>query len=559
MFEGPEGSVVVPGWRPLSAYVAAIDRVAPGVALGSGVPLDADAALHRFQTLTRPELVLLTGRDEPPTEAHEVATATGPLWLLPSEAVARGWVADGPRRLPRAGAHRRRSRGLVPRARSSSADPPTRPGASERFDSGGLGLGGLHDPLSGLSMEDIATRRGADRVLERSFLDLAVGGALALTATACGQTQTTAEAAPPRRPRPGARAGAAATTASATTAAAPTTTAETVTLRLGYFPNVTHAPAIVGVNEGIFAEALGANVKLERRRPSTPARRPSRPCSPAPSTPPTSAPTRPSTPSPSPTARPCASSPAPPRAAPSWSSSRDQRAPTLKGKKIATPQLGNTQDVALRAWLKEKGLETDAAGRRRRLDPPAGERPDPRGVQGRRHRRRLGARAVGHPAGAGGRGQGAGRRADLWPERPVRDHPPDRAHRVPRRAPRRGEAPARGPGGGQRLRSTTTRPRPRRRQRRHREDHRQALGQGVIDAAWANLTFTNDPIASLAAESADDARRSGLLEAGRLDGIYDLTLLNEVLEAAGQAEVEACEPRLSIAPPAPTPPTGSAA
>ena len=24
----------------------------------------------------------------------------------------------------------------------------------------------------------------------------------------------------------------------------------------------------------------------------------------------------------------------------------------LKGKKIATPQLGNTQDVALRAWLK---------------------------------------------------------------------------------------------------------------------------------------------------------------------------------------------------------------
>ena len=27
----------------------------------------------------------------------------------------------------------------------------------------------------------------------------------------------------------------------------------------------------------------------------------------------------------------------------------------LKGKKLATPQLGNTQDVALRSWLKEKG------------------------------------------------------------------------------------------------------------------------------------------------------------------------------------------------------------
>jgi len=34
----------------------------------------------------------------------------------------------------------------------------------------------------------------------------------------------------------------------------------------------------------------------------------------------------------------------------------------LKGKKIATPQLGNTQDVALRSWLKSKGLSTTVAG-----------------------------------------------------------------------------------------------------------------------------------------------------------------------------------------------------
>jgi NitT/TauT family transport system substrate-binding protein len=31
----------------------------------------------------------------------------------------------------------------------------------------------------------------------------------------------------------------------------------------------------------------------------------------------------------------------------------------LKGKAIATPQLGNTQDVALRAWLKDEGLSAD--------------------------------------------------------------------------------------------------------------------------------------------------------------------------------------------------------
>ena len=34
----------------------------------------------------------------------------------------------------------------------------------------------------------------------------------------------------------------------------------------------------------------------------------------------------------------------------------------LKGKKIATPQLGNTQDVALRYWLKQKGLKTTKEG-----------------------------------------------------------------------------------------------------------------------------------------------------------------------------------------------------
>ena len=34
----------------------------------------------------------------------------------------------------------------------------------------------------------------------------------------------------------------------------------------------------------------------------------------------------------------------------------------LKGRKIATPQLGNTQDVALRAWLKDQGLTSDVDG-----------------------------------------------------------------------------------------------------------------------------------------------------------------------------------------------------
>ena len=67
----------------------------------------------------------------------------------------------------------------------------------------------------------------------------------------------------------------------------------------------------------------------------------------------------------------------------------------LKGKKIATPQLGNTQDIALRSWLKEQGPGDHPGGWRRRVDRAAGEQPDRRHVRDRGHRRCLGARALG--------------------------------------------------------------------------------------------------------------------------------------------------------------------
>ena len=171
------------------------------------------------------------------------------------------------------------------------------------------------------------------------------------------------------------------------------------------------------------------------RRPSTPARPPSRRSSPARSTPPTSGRTRRSTPSPSPRARPSGSSPAPPPAASSWwSSPRSPRRATCKGKKIATPQLGNTQDVALRYWLKEKGLKTDHGGRRRRQDRPAGERPD------RWRRSTAGAidgawvpEPLGDPPGQRGGGKVLVDERDLWPDKKfVTTH----LHRQPRSSSR---------------------------------------------------------------------------------------------------------------------------
>src|SRR4030081_2056801 len=38
---------------------------------------------------------------------------------------------------------------------------------------------------------------------------------------------------------------------------------QALTLRLGYFPNLTHAPALAGLRKGFFAAALGSKVTTE--------------------------------------------------------------------------------------------------------------------------------------------------------------------------------------------------------------------------------------------------------------------------------------------------------
>ena len=56
-------------------------------------------------------------------------------------------------------------------------------------------------------------------------------------------------------------------------------------------------------------------------------------------------------------------------------------------------------------------------------------------------------------------------------------------------------------------------------------------------AAWKNMTFTNDPIASSLKTSADNAIALDLLKPVDLSKIYDLGPLNEVLKAAGQPAI----------------------
>jgi NitT/TauT family transport system substrate-binding protein len=65
-----------------------------------------------------------------------------------------------------------------------------------------------------------------------------------------------------------------------------------------------------------------------------------------------------------------------------------------------------------------------------------------------------------------------------------------------------------------------------------------SLDPKVLDRAYANIEVTTDPLASTLKTGADNAVAAGLLEKPDLNGIYDLTLLREVLKASGGGDVD---------------------
>ncbi|MFE5410718.1 ABC transporter substrate-binding protein, partial [Microbacterium sp. NPDC056569] len=132
-------------------------------------------------------------------------------------------------------------------------------------------------------------------------------------------------------------------------------------LRLGYFANVTHAPALVGLEEGLFDEALGDVEVTTQVFNAGPAAIEA-----------LSAGAIDATyigPNPSintfiqsggESARIIAGA-ATGGAALVVRDGIDDPA-DLEGTTIATPQLGNTQDVSARVWLADQGFETDTSG-----------------------------------------------------------------------------------------------------------------------------------------------------------------------------------------------------
>src|SRR5690349_14988866 len=133
-----------------------------------------------------------------------------------------------------------------------------------------------------------------------------------------------------------------------------------VTVRLGFLSNITHAPALIALKEGFFTKALGSAGTLKATA--------------------FSAGTEETTallagqldaayvgPNPAITAWQKASNIQIISGAATGGASIVVKkgitsAAQLKGKSLATPSLGNTQDVALRYWLKQQGVATNITG-----------------------------------------------------------------------------------------------------------------------------------------------------------------------------------------------------
>lgn len=63
------------------------------------------------------------------------------------------------------------------------------------------------------------------------------------------------------------------------------------------------------------------------------------------------------------------------------------------------------------------------------------------------------------------------------------------------------------------------------------------LSDAVVASAWQRLNFTVDPLATALAKQAAAAHSAGLLDSDDLHGIMDLTVLNSVLQAQGKPTV----------------------
>ena len=307
------------------------------------------------------------------------------------------------------------------------------------------------------------------------------------------------------------------------------------TVRLGFFPNITHATALVGVDKGIYTKHLGKAPKTLTFN-----------AGPAATEAVFSGAVDATYVGPNPAINAfakshgqaikiisgAASGGAALIVKPSIKSAAD-----LRGKKIATPQLGNTQDVALRYWLKQQGYQTDKSGGG---DVHVVPQDNSQTLQAFQQGQIDGA-WVPEPYASRlileDKGKKLVDEASLWPGGKfvittlivrtefLKKHP-DLVKKLLEAQVEANDYINNNKADAEKaandeLKSLTGKP----------------LKQAALDATFNDVTFTNDPIASSLNASAQHAEQVGLLDHVDLKGIFDLGPLNEVLKAKGEPAV----------------------
>jgi NitT/TauT family transport system substrate-binding protein len=210
----------------------------------------------------------------------------------------------------------------------------------------------------------------------------------------------------------------------------------------------------------------------------------------------------------------------------------------VKGKKIATPQLGNTQDVAFLNWIAGRGWKVDAQSGKgdvsvirtdNKITPDAYKSGSIDGAW------------VPEPTASKLVSQGAKvllDEADLWPDKKFVITNVIVSQKFLEEHPKAVEAVLKASVATNKWINANPEEAKAAANAQLKEDSGKALPAEVIDPAWKSIQFIDDPLASTLNTEADYAVKAGLLEKPKLDGIYDLTLLNKILKAQGASPVD---------------------
>ncbi|HSS95099.1 MAG TPA: ABC transporter substrate-binding protein [Candidatus Dormibacteraeota bacterium] len=307
----------------------------------------------------------------------------------------------------------------------------------------------------------------------------------------------------------------------------------TLTLRLGFFPNLTHAPALAGVKKGFFAATLGSNVTLETHTFNAGGDAITAILSNSIDA---------TFVGPNPTTNAFIKSHGQAIRVIAGSTSGGAllvvkgsvtSIAALKGRKIADPQLGGTQDVALRWFLQSKGFKTDTAGGG---DVSILPQDNSQTLTAFRQGKIDGA-WVPEPWASRLVVEGGGTvlvdERDLWPQGQFDTTNLIVSTTFLHSHPKRIKALLEGLYESVAYLNADTADAQKLTNDAVAEITGSRLAAGVVSAAWAHMTFTLDPLATTLKVSADHSRSVGLLGSVDLHGMYDLTLVNQVLAEHG--------------------------